>query len=83
MNIHDLIGMPLRYAKSLLEKENIPYTLAYTESKSRFFRCDPDALYVLRVRHEDDGLSLLVNKSMVMSDSVRAAMDGEENTDAE
>ena len=43
MNIQDLIGMPLWYAKSLLEKENIPYTLAYTESKSRFFKCDPDA----------------------------------------
>lgn len=47
------------------------------------FKCDPDALYVLRVRNEDNGLSLLVNKSMVMNESVRAAMDGEESTDAE
>ncbi len=79
MNIRDFFGMPLRYAKSSLEKENIPYKITYTESGSRFFSCDPAALYVVRAEEKDGIVRLLVNRSMGMSDSVRAVLEKKEN----
>ena len=42
MDIRIFIGMPLRYAKSVLQEKNIPYVVERTVSRSHFFHCDPD-----------------------------------------
>ena len=67
------IGMPLRYAKSVLQEKNIPYVIERTVSRSHFFHCDPEQTYVIRAQLRDDGtVCLLVNDSLEMSESVAA-----------
>lgn len=81
MDIRILIGMPLWYAKSVLQRENISYTITETVSRSHFFPCDDQQLYVIRVREEDDGrVTLLINRSLVMTESVSQAIQGREGT---
>lgn len=48
MDIRILIGMPLGYAKSVLEKEHIAYEIEETVPRSHFFTCDHEAVYVIR-----------------------------------
>ena len=75
MDIRIFIGMPLRYAKSVLQEKNIPYVVERTVSRSHFFHCDPEQTYVIRATAGDDGvISLLVNDSLEMSESVAAAL---------
>ena len=73
IRIQTFIGMPLWYAKSVLEKNNITYTITRTSSRNRFFVCDQQRPYVIRASQCDDGVLLLINDSMVMSDSVASA----------
>ncbi|MGN0949083.1 MAG: hypothetical protein ACI4NR_09380 [Megasphaera sp.] len=75
--------MPLRYAKSVLQEKNIPYVIERTVSRSRFFHCDPGATYVIRAQEREDGtVSLLVNDSLEMSESVAAVLrNGEVQND--
>lgn len=81
MDIRILIGMPLWYAKSVLQRENISYTITETVSRSHFFPCDDQQLYVIRVQEEDDGrVTLLINRSLVMTESVSQAIQGREGT---
>lgn len=47
MDIRIFIGMPLRYAKSVLQEKNIPYVVERTVSRSHFFHCDPEQTYVI------------------------------------
>ena len=75
MDIQILIGMPLWYAKSVLEGKNISYDITETVSRSRFFACDEHEVYVVRATMEQDRAVLLTNRNMVMSDSVRLAID--------
>ena len=42
MDIRIFIGMPLRYAKSVLQEKNIPFVIERTLSRSHFFHCDPE-----------------------------------------
>ena len=75
MDIRIFIGMPLWYAKSVLQEKNIPYVVERTVSRSHFFHCDPEQTYVIRANAGDDGvISLLVNDSLEMSESVAAAL---------
>ena len=75
MDIRIFIGMPLPYAKSVLQEKNIPYVVERTVSRARFFRCDPEQTYVIRAKAGDDGvISLLVNDSLEMSESVADAL---------
>lgn len=75
MDIQILIGMPLGYAKSVLEENNIPYIIKETVARSRFFVCDKGQSYVIRVHRENDTVVLLTDFNMRMSDSVKAALD--------
>lgn len=77
MDIQILIGMPLGYAKSVLEKEHISYEIERTESRSRFFECDDEALYVIRAIQEDGYVRLLINSSLKKSESVSAIVKGD------
>ncbi len=74
MDIRNFIGMPLRYAISALQKQNIPYRLERTVSRSRFFPCDEEELYVVRVRMQDGYVHLLTNANLKKSDSVMQAL---------
>lgn len=75
MDIRIFIGMPLRYAKSVLQEKNIPFVIERTLSRSHFFHCDPEQIYVIRAQRRDDGtVCLLVNDSLEMSGSVAAAL---------
>lgn len=75
MDIRIFIGMPLWYAKSVLQEKKIPYVLKQTVSRSHFFHTDPAHIYIIRASQEEDGtVVLLVNESMQMSDSVTAAL---------
>lgn len=76
MDKEKLIGMPLRYAKSVLEAEHIPYSIERTGSSSRFFVCNEQEEYVIRVIEAAGELCLLVNYSLEQSDSVRQALTG-------
>ncbi|ERT58395.1 hypothetical protein [Megasphaera vaginalis (ex Srinivasan et al. 2021)] len=78
--IEQLIGMSLGYAKSVLERESVAYVVEKTESKSRFFICDPTLVYVIRVRRKANVVYLLVNESLKRSDSVRKAMERRYNS---
>ena len=40
------IGMPLGYAKSILEQENIPYQVVRTRAISRFFTYDLSLIHI-------------------------------------
>ncbi|MUP59034.1 hypothetical protein C3L56_03310 [Veillonellaceae bacterium M2-4] len=72
------IGMPLGYAKSILEQENIPYQVVRTRAISRFFTCDETADYVVRVTEDPGKICLLVNYNLIMSNSVLQALANEE-----
>lgn len=74
MDIRILIGMPLWYAKSVLEGKNIPYCVEQTVSRSHYFACDEQEIYVVRARLVDDVVQLLVNYSLAKSDTVLAAL---------
>lgn len=75
MDIRIFIGMPLRYAKSVLQEKNIPFVIERTLSRSHFFHCDPEQTYVIRAQRRDDGtICLLVNDSLEMSGSVAVAL---------
>lgn len=73
MNIQILIGMPLWYAKSVLEKNNIAYKIKETVASSRFFVCDENQVYVVRATMSDNVVILLTNYNLAMSDSVQKA----------
>lgn len=78
MDIRIFIGMPLRYAISVLQEKNIPYVVERTLSRSHFFTCDPAQSYVVRTREEEGVVYLLVNYTLQISESVRDALkDGE------
>lgn len=75
MDIRIFIGMPLRYAKSVLQEKNIPYVIERTVSRSHFFHCDPQQTYVIRTQEREDGtVCLLVDDSLEMSSSVAAVL---------
>ncbi|RHA11808.1 hypothetical protein [Megasphaera sp. AM44-1BH] len=74
MDIRILIGMPLWYAKSVLEGKNIPYVLEQTVSRSHFFTCDDQEIYVIRAVETDGVVHLLYNYSLKASDSVQQAL---------
>lgn len=75
MDIRSLIGMPLGYAKSVLEANKMAYSVTQTVSRSRFFACDEAAIYVIRATVAADGsVVLLVNYSLKKSDSVSDAL---------
>lgn len=82
MVVTNLIGMPLWYAKSVLQENNIPYILERTTSRSHFFHCDERESYVIRVLEREGVYRLLVNYSLEKSDSVNAALrKGDEEHD--
>lgn len=83
MDIRIFIGMPLWYAKSVLQEKKIPYVITQTASRSHFFHTDPKRIYVVRASEATDGtVTLLVNESMEWSDSVNAALpDGDVQND--
>lgn len=74
MDIRILIGMPLWYAKSVLEGKNIPYVLEQTVSRSHYFSCDDQEIYVIRVVERDGVVHLVYNYSLKASDSVQQAL---------
>lgn len=79
MDIRNLVGMPLRYAISVLQENNMPCRIERTVSRSRFFACAEGVSYVIRARKADDGVvCLLVNDTMKSSASVQQAMQGGE-----
>lgn len=80
MDIYSLFGMPLGYAKSSLERENMNYTVVMTESTSRFFHADSDSLYVVRVRQGENGtVELVANSRMEAGETVKKLLHKEEN----
>lgn len=82
MDIRILIGMPLWYAKSVLEHGNISYCVDWTSSRSHYFHCDESQVYVIRARREDGIVHLLVNYNLEKSPSVQEALQsGEINHD--
>lgn len=74
MEIRILIGMPLWYAKSVLEGKNIPYVLEQTVSRSHYFSCDDQEIYVIRAVERDGVVHLVYNYSLKASDSVQQAL---------
>jgi len=78
MDIQVLIGMPLGYAKSVLERENIPYAILMTQGRSRFFQRDEQRMYVVRTLEENGIVKLLVNPTLVCSASVGEAIRNRE-----
>lgn len=81
ISIDDLIGMPLRYALSVLQENKIPYLVERTTSRSHFFHCDETKSYVIRVKEREGVWHLLVNYSLEMSASVAAALGKDEEQD--
>ncbi|MCH4178454.1 MAG: hypothetical protein LKF47_01125 [Megasphaera sp.] len=78
MDIRIFIGMPLRYAISVLQGENIPYVVERTMSRSHFFKCDPERSYVVRAREEGGAVHLLANYTLQLSETVAHVLkDGE------
>jgi len=71
MDIRIFIGMPLRYAKSVLEEQAIPFTVEETKSRSHFFKCNEQAIYVIRATYANEQIHLLVNYSLEASEDVR------------
>ncbi len=71
MDIQRFIGMPLRYAISVLHEENITYRVERTWARSRFFQCDENELYVVRTRMENGIVVLLVDATLKKSESVQ------------
>lgn len=78
MDIRDFIGMPLRYAISVLQGKNVPYIIERTEARSRFFPRDEENLYVIRVRMQDRAVCLLVNATLKKSETVTRMLQGGE-----
>lgn len=79
MDIRKLIGMPLWYAKSVLEREMLSYTIVETASRSHFFTCEKGDAYVIRTKELDDHvIELLVNDSLQKSESVCRVLQGGE-----
>ena len=79
MDIRNLIGMPLRYAISVLREKNMAYTIERTVSRSHFFPCEEGNSYVIRVKQIDAAtVCLLVNDTMKHSDSVSRVLQGGE-----
>ena len=74
MDIRILIGMPLWYAKSVLEGKNIPYVLEQTVSRRHYFSCDDQEIYVIRAVERDGVVHLVYNYSLKASDSVQQAL---------
>ena len=81
MDIRNLIGMPLRYAISVLQEKNTPYRIAYTTARSRFFQRDEEDMYVIRARQEEGFVSLLANANLKKSDSVEEILQMESRQD--
>jgi hypothetical protein len=71
MDIRIFIGMPLRYAKSVLQDKNIPYVIKHTVSRSHFFQCDTSEIYIIRAQMRENVAHLLVNYTLQKSDSVK------------
>ena len=71
MDIRIFIGMPLWYAKSVLEGKGIPFTVEETKSRSHFFKCNEQAIYVIRATYANEQIHLLVNYSLEASEDVR------------
>lgn len=81
MNIRSLIGMPLGYAISVLQEKNLTYHVEQTVSRSHFFHCDEQAVYVIRAVEKDGVVQLLVNYSLEKSESVEKALQMEKMDD--
>lgn len=78
MDIRNFIGMPLRYAISVLQEKNAPYIIERTAARSRFFPRDEENLYVIRAREQDGVICLLVNATLKKSETVtRMLQSGE------
>ena len=66
-DIEYLVGLPYdKVARSLTEK-NIAFTTEVTEPVSRFFKLR-NTYYVVRIREEEVGLRLVLNKTLVFED---------------
>lgn len=76
-----VIGMPLWYAKSVLQEEQISFVLERTESRSRFFHCNEEESYVIRVLEREGVWHLLVNYNLEQSQSVKDALGNGEDRD--
>lgn len=76
-----VIGMPLWYAKSVLQREMIPFVLERTKSTSHFFHCNEDESYVIRVTEREGVWHLLVNYNLEQSQSVKDALGNGEDQD--
>jgi hypothetical protein len=70
MDIRIFIGMPLWYAKSVLEEKGIPFTVEETKSRSHFFKCNEQSVYVIRTTYTNEQIQLLVNYSLEASQDV-------------
>lgn len=81
ISINDLIGMPLRYALSVLRENNVPYLVERTKSRSHYFHCDETRSYIIRVKEREGVWHLLVNYSLQPSASVAAVLGKEEGLD--
>lgn len=78
MDIRNFIGMPLRYAISVLQEKNVPYEVENTTARSRFFPRDEEDPYVVRARERDGVVYLLVNANLKKSESVTRMLQGGE-----
>jgi hypothetical protein len=70
MDIRILIGMPLWYAKSVLENNGLSYVIEETASRSHYFKCDAEKIYVIRAKFVVDKVHLLVNHSLEINESI-------------
>jgi len=70
MDIRIFIGMPLRYAKSVLKEKDIPFTVEETKSRSHFFKCNEQSIYVIRATYVNEQIHFLVNYSLEVSNDV-------------
>lgn len=78
MDIRNFIGMPLRYAISVLQEKNVSYAVERTTARSRFFSRDEESLYVVRAREQDGVVHLLVNANLKKSETVIRMLQGGE-----